>query len=105
MSMTTIDLPPELIERVQGKASRENLDITEVVRRLLARWVSGDVQFESEDRASLAERARKSRGIWKDRDPDAYLAASRAGLSTRDEDLVDRFHNNVSTTLGHGKCL
>jgi len=37
----------------------------------------------------LAERARRSRGIWKDRDPDAYLAASRAGLSERDEDLGD----------------
>ena len=89
MSMTTIDLPPELIERAQGKANRENLDIAEVVRRLLARWVSGDVKIESEDRARLAQRARRSRGIWKDRDPDAYLAASRAGLSTRDEDLDD----------------
>jgi hypothetical protein len=33
--------------------------------------------------------ARRSRGIWKDRDPDAYLAASRAGLSEPDEDLGD----------------
>jgi hypothetical protein len=48
-----------------------------------------DVQIESEDRARLAERVRRSRGIWKDRDPDAYLAASRAGLSVRDEDLGD----------------
>jgi hypothetical protein len=89
MAMTTVDLQPELIERAQGKATRENLDIAEVVRLLLARWISGDVGIESEDRARLAERALKSRGIWQDRDPDAYLAASRAGLSVRDEDLGD----------------
>lgn len=78
--MIMVDLPSELVEHSRIKATRENLDIAEVVRRLLARWVSGVVQIESEDRVSLAERARRSRGIWKDRDPDAYLAASRSGV-------------------------
>jgi hypothetical protein len=28
-----------------------------------------------------------SRGIWRDRDPDQFLAASRSGLDLRDEEL------------------
>jgi hypothetical protein len=87
--MATVDLPPELIERAQGRATRENLDLAEVVRRLLTRWVSGDEKIEPENRVKLAEQARRSHGIWKDRDPDAYLVASRTGLSERDEDLGD----------------
>ena len=64
---------------------------TVVLRDLLARWVAGDIKLASEEptQDELVALARAARGMWADRDPDAYLAASRAGLKARDKDLED----------------
>jgi len=37
-------------------------------------------------REKLVALARSARGMWADRDPDNYLAASRIGLIERDEE-------------------
>jgi hypothetical protein len=86
MHQTTIDLPPELLEQVRAKAEREHLSLEEVLRQLLARWVL-DASAGHRSREVLVRQARASRGMWRDRDPDEFLAASRSGLSERDEDL------------------
>jgi hypothetical protein len=44
-------------------------------------------ESESAAKEALTAKARASRGMWADRDPDAFLAESRSGLSKRDKDL------------------
>ena len=85
----TVDIPPELLEQAKDKARRENLSVDEVLRKLLSLWVIDDLQLlvHERSREMLAPTARASRGIWQDRDPDQFLAASRSGLDHRDEDL------------------
>jgi len=75
MHRTTIAVPDDLFHRAERKASAEGLSLPEVLRRLLAQWVSGE--------------ALSSFGMWSDRDPDALLQASRRGLEDRDRELAD----------------
>jgi hypothetical protein len=44
---------------------------------------------EERSREELVALARAAPGMWADRDPDAYLVASRAGLEERDKALED----------------
>ncbi len=89
MNPRTVDIPPELLERAEAKARRENLSVDEVLRKLLSLWVVDDVELlvRESSRKTLAAKARASQGIWRDRDPDEFLAASRSGLDARDEEL------------------
>jgi hypothetical protein len=89
MNPRTVDIPPELLERAEVKARRENLSVDEVLRKLLSLWVVDDpgLLVRESSRKALAAQARASQGIWQDRDPDQFLAASRSGLDDRDEEL------------------
>jgi plasmid stability protein len=89
MHRTVINVPQETFQRARIKAVREGTNVSEVIRHLLARWVSGEVRLDTEEssREKLVALARAGRGMWADRDPDAYLTESRAGLETRDEEL------------------
>jgi hypothetical protein len=68
---------------------REGVTVSEVVRDLLARWVAGEIELGARERAreKLVSLAQDARGMWAGRDPDAYLAASRAGLKERDVEM------------------
>ena len=85
------NIPDSIFHRARVKALREEVTVYEVLGDLLARWVAGDIELASEEptRDELVALARAARGMWADRDPDAYLAASRAGLKARDKDLED----------------
>ena len=89
MHRTTINVPDSLFQRARIKALRENLAVSEVIRDLLARWVTGEIELSSKEhsREKLVALACSARGMWADRDPDDYLAVSRAGLRERDEEL------------------
>jgi len=88
MHRTVINVPQETFQRARIKALREGTNVSEVIRRLLARWVAGEVRLtEESSREKLVALARAGRGMWADRDSDAYLADSRAGLAARDEEL------------------
>lgn len=91
MHRTTINVPDSLFQRARIKALREDLAVSEVIRDLLARWVSGEIELPPGEgsREQLVTLARATHGMWADRDPDDYLAASRAGLIERDEELED----------------
>jgi len=91
MHRTTLNIPNDLFRKAKVKAASEDLPLSEVVRSLLGRWVEGAVLLESEEhsRRELARRARDSFGMWKDRDPDALLRSSRAGLEDRDREVED----------------
>ena len=83
-----MNIPDGLFQQARIKALREQVPLGEVIRELLDRWVAGELDLAARQR-SREERvvlARSARGLWADRDPDAYLAASRAGLEGRDED-------------------
>jgi hypothetical protein len=91
MHRTTINVPKDVFRRAKIKALRENIAVAEVIRDLLARWVSDEIKLSSQER-SLEERielARSAGGMWADRDPDAYMAASRIGLKERDKELTN----------------
>ena len=90
MHRTTINLSEPVLEQAKIKARREELTVSEVIRELLARWVAGDIELNLGDRSRnrRVALAREARGMWADRDPDAYLTASRAGLAKRDEELA-----------------
>jgi hypothetical protein len=90
MHRTTINISESVFQQARLKALRENVTVSEVVRDLLARWVSGEIKHGAGDQARerLVVLAREARGMWADRDADAYLAASRAGLDERDEELA-----------------
>ena len=89
MHRTTVNIPDDIFQQARIKALRERIAVGEVIREFLDRWVGGELDLVArppsrEERVALARRAR---GMWADRDPDAYLAASRSGLQDRDEEL------------------
>ena len=90
MHRTTINVSEPVFQEAKIKALREKLTVSEVIRDLLARWVTGEIDVIRGDRAhdSRVALARAAHGMWADRDSDAYLAASRAGLGERDEELA-----------------
>lgn len=91
MHRTTLNLEDDLARRAKVKASAEGVTISEVVRELLARWTRGelDLGHPAASRQALIERARSTYGMWGDRDPDLFLAQSRASLHRRDRELKD----------------
>ena len=91
MHRTTINLSEPVYQQARIKALREDVTVSEVVRDLLARWVAGEIDLSAQDRSrdKLVARARDAQGMWSDRDPDAYLAASRARLKERDQELTN----------------
>jgi hypothetical protein len=64
---------------------------TLLLRDLLACWVAGEIDLSVQERTRdrLIALARDARGMWSDRDPDTLLAASRARLRERDQELTD----------------
>ncbi|MEJ2735454.1 MAG: hypothetical protein P8189_18125 [Anaerolineae bacterium] len=91
MHRTTINVSESVFQQARIKALREDVTVSEVVRDLLARWVAGELDLSAQNRSRdrLVARARDARGMWADRDPDAYLAASRARLKERDQELTN----------------
>ena len=91
MHRTTINVSESMFQQARIKALREDVTVSEVVRDLLARWVAGEIDLAAREstRDKLAALARDAQGMWADRDPDAYLAASRARLKERDQELTD----------------
>lgn len=91
MHRTTLNIPEGLFRRAKIKAAAERIPLSEVLRNLLDRWVTGDVALESGDRSrrEAVERARRTFGLWRGRDPDALIEASRAGLEDRDREVED----------------
>jgi hypothetical protein len=90
MHRMTINVSERVIQEAKIKALREGVTVSEVIRELLARWVADEIELEPrklsrERQVSLAWAAQ---GMWADRDPDTFLAASRARLSERDEGLA-----------------
>ncbi len=90
MHRTTINVSESVFQQARIKALREDVTVSEVVRDLLARWVAGEIDLSARDRTreKLVALARGAQGMWEDRDPDAYLATSRAKLQERDEELT-----------------
>jgi hypothetical protein len=90
MHRTTINVSESMLQQAKIKALREDLTVSEVIRDLLARWVAGEIQVSSGDRThdSRVALARTAHGMWADRDPDAYLTASRTRLKERDRELA-----------------
>jgi len=90
MHRTTINFSEPVFRQAKIKALREEVTVSEVIRELLARWVADEIELEPGNggRERQVALARAARGMWADRDPDAYLAASRAGLRRRDEELA-----------------
>jgi len=90
MHRTTLTFSDTLIRKAKLRAASEGLSLSDVVRRLLTRWVAGELRLESEPpREALLRTALASFGMWKDRDPDRFLAESRAGLDRRDDETED----------------
>ena len=98
MHRTTINVSEPVFRQARVKALREGLTVSEVIREMLARWVQGEIDLTpgGRSRQQTVALARSARGMWAlsdsletgDRDPDEYLAASRAGLKKRDEELT-----------------
>jgi len=90
MHRTTINVSESVFQQARIKALREDVTVSEVVRDLLARWVAGEIDLSARDRTrdTLVALAREAQGMWSERDPDAYLAASRARLKERDQELT-----------------
>lgn len=90
MHRTTINISESVFQQARIKALREDVTVSEVVRNLLARWVAGEIDLAASEgaRDKLASLARDAQGMWADRAPDAYLAASRARLKERDQELA-----------------
>lgn len=91
MHRTTINISEEVFREARIKALREGVTVSEVVRDLLARWVAGEIELGDREhsRDKLLALALGARGMWADRDVDAYVATSRAGLRDRDQELSD----------------
>jgi hypothetical protein len=87
---TTVNVPDDIFQEARIKALREKVAVGQVIRDLLARWVAGEVEISSREGSQdrLIALARSARAMWAGRDPDAYLAAGRAGLTERDEELA-----------------
>jgi hypothetical protein len=90
MHRTTVNFSEPVFQQAKIKALREQVTLSEVIRELLARWVANEITLEpgTQARERQVALARAARGMWADRDPDAFLAASRARLSEHDEELV-----------------
>jgi hypothetical protein len=90
MHRTTINVSESVFRQARIKALREDVTVSEVLRDLLARWVAGEIELAGQgyNRERLVALARDAQGMWADREPDAYLAASRARLRERDEELA-----------------
>lgn len=87
---TTVRLPASMLREARIKAIREGLSLSEVLRRLLRLWLRGKVALDvEEDLSRQAQLVREAFGMWRDRDPDDYLAQSRSGLSLRDREVED----------------
>lgn len=91
MHRTTLNLEDDLARRAKIKATAEGVTISEVVRNLLARWTQGELEVYDSglSRSALIDRARGTYGMWRDRDPDRFLAESRSRLARRDRELED----------------
>ena len=90
MHRTTINFSEQVLQQAKLKALRENVTVSEVLRELLARWVAGEIDLDAgkQSRERQVALARAAHGMWADRDADAFLDASRARLSERDEELA-----------------
>jgi hypothetical protein len=90
MHRTTINFSERVLQQAKIKALREDVTVSEVIRELLARWVDGEIDLEAgrQSRQRQVALARAAHGMWADQDPDALLAASRARLAERDEELA-----------------
>lgn len=87
---TTVRLPAGMLREARIKAIREGLSLSEVLRRLLRLWLRGKVALDvEEDLSRQSQLVREAFGMWRDRDPDDYLAQSRSGLSLRDREVED----------------
>ena len=89
MENATVSIPESIFERAKIKAQQEDRAVDQLVSDLLDRWVAGEIHLPAPRRSrdELVALARAARGMWADRDPDRYLAAGRAGLAERDEEL------------------
>ena len=87
---TTVRFPTDMLKEARIKAIDEGLSLSEVLRRLLRLWLRDKITLETkEDSSRQIQLARESFGMWRDRDPDEYLAHSRAGLALRDQEVED----------------
>lgn len=84
---TTVRFPSDVLREARIKAIHRGLSLSEVLRRLLRLWLRGKIVLEAEDTSRQVQLARQAFGMWSDRDPDEYLAHSRAGLSLRDREI------------------
>lgn len=91
MHRTTLNIPDGLFRRAKVKAASEKVPLSEVLRNLLDRWVTGELAMETggRSRREAVECARKTFGLWRDRNPDTLLKESRAGLKPRDREIED----------------
>jgi hypothetical protein len=91
MHRTTLHLPDRLFRTAKIKATSERVPLSQVIRTLLDRWVAGEVVLGGGDRSrqEAVERARKTFGMWRDKDADRFLRESRMGLSGRDREIED----------------
>ncbi len=91
MHRTTINVDEATFQQARIRALQEGVTVGDVVRDLLARWAAGEIELTPKERTreKLAALARAAHGMWSDRDPGEYLAASRAGLEERDSELAN----------------
>ena len=89
MERTSLSLPADLLREAKIRAAAQGITVSHVVRTLLAAWIHGEVTLDSSrsQRAMALERAWKSYGMWKERDPDSFFRESRAGLPHRDQEV------------------
>jgi hypothetical protein len=88
VTKTTFRFPADMLREARIKAINEGLSLNEVLRRLLRLWLRNKVTFTAEEDTSNKVRlARQAFGMWSDRDPDEYLARSRAGLARHDQEI------------------
>ncbi len=88
MHRTTIAFSERLFRQAKLKAASEGVPLSQVLRKLLERWIKGEVRLDKEpSREDIVEQALASFGMWRDRDPDELLRESRTGLERRDEEL------------------
>ncbi|MCP4592205.1 MAG: hypothetical protein GY842_15845, partial [bacterium] len=71
MYQANIALPDDLFRQAERKASSEGVNLSEVVRSLVARWVTDEVTTSESDttRQQTLDKAIASYGMWSDRDP------------------------------------
>ena len=89
MHRTTIALREDLARQARIKATAEGVTVSEVIRDLLSRWLRGEVRLGGPhgSREAVASLALATYGMWRGRDPDEFLAQSRASLAGRDREI------------------